>query len=61
MMALRIWRAMFGVAPTAVPCIAGEVHYHAPKPGGILHIPTSMMPRTCLVPPGVVADLAGER
>lgn len=61
MMALRIWRAMFGVAPTTVPCVAGEVHYRAPKPDGILHIDTSLAPRTCLVPATSVADLADER
>lgn len=60
-MALRLWRAMFGVTPTTVPCVAGEVHYHAPKPDGILHVDGSVMPRTCLVPAGAVAELAGER
>ncbi|NID03883.1 SGNH/GDSL hydrolase family protein [Luteibacter jiangsuensis] len=58
MMALRLWRAMFGVTPTTVPCVAGEVHYHAPKPEGVLHIDLSRKPRTCLVPSDAVRKLA---
>jgi predicted alpha/beta superfamily hydrolase len=49
MMALRTWQAVFGEAATGVPCVSGEVHYHAPMPGGIWHVDASAMPRTCLV------------
>lgn len=59
MMALRIWGALFDVTPTAVPCVAGEVHYRAPRPNGVLHIDPSLTPRTCLVPAGIVPELAG--
>lgn len=60
MMALRTWRAMFGAAPATVPCVAGEVHYHAPKPDGVLHIDTSLTPRTCLVSADVVPALSSQ-
>ena len=59
MMALRIWRAMFNVTPTAAPCVAGEVHDHAPRPDGVFHVDTSLTPRTCLVDASLVPDLAG--
>jgi len=57
MMALRTWRAMFGTVPATVPCVAGEVHYHAPLPGGVLHVDTSQVPRTCLIEEGAVNEL----
>jgi len=59
MMALRTWRAIFHVMPAAAPCVAGELHYHAPKPDGVLHIDTSATPRTCLVTEDAVPVLVG--
>jgi predicted alpha/beta superfamily hydrolase len=49
LMALRTWRAVFDKAATGVPCVSGEVHYHAPKPEGIWHVDPSAVPRTCLL------------
>lgn len=48
-MALRVWRTVIGTAPAAVPCVAGEVHYHAPMPDGVFHEDMSLTPWTCLV------------
>ena len=60
MMALRTWRAIFQVMPTAAPCVAGEVHYHAPKAEGVWHVDTTLRPRTCLVAADAVPALAGH-
>jgi predicted alpha/beta superfamily hydrolase len=49
MMALRTWRMVMGVEPRGVPCVAGEVHYHAPAPDGVWHVDPSAKPVTCLV------------
>jgi predicted alpha/beta superfamily hydrolase len=49
LMALRTWHAVFGKAATGVPCVSGQVHYHAPKPDGIWHVDPSAVPHTCLV------------
>lgn len=60
LMALRTWQAVFGKAATGVPCVTGEVHYHAPMPGGIWHVDSSAVPRTCLVSMSETKRFANE-
>ncbi|SEV85821.1 SGNH/GDSL hydrolase family protein [Luteibacter sp. 329MFSha] len=59
LMALRTWRVVVGVASTRTPCVAGEVHYRAPLPDGVLHVDRLLKPSTCLISRDVTGGLAG--
>ncbi|MET0934821.1 MAG: alpha/beta hydrolase-fold protein [Luteibacter sp.] len=49
LMASRLWSAVAGGTRADVPCVGGEVHYHAPAPDAVWHVEPSAQPRTCLV------------
>jgi hypothetical protein len=58
LMAMRTWRAVMGTVSPRIPCVAGQLWYHAPDPEGIVHIDTAATPLTCLVDAPTAAKLS---
>lgn len=62
LIALRVWKEVFGGSAQRRPCVAGAfLYYHAPKADGVLHVEQSAQPRTCLLSAEAAASFSAAR